>query len=52
MLWNPGTELANNMKDIHQGAENEFVCLEAANTNNHVVEANETVMIGQTISLE
>ena len=52
VLWNPGTELANNMKDIHQGAENEFVCLEAANTNKHVVEANETVMIGQTIYLE
>jgi glucose-6-phosphate 1-epimerase len=51
VLWNPGVELANNMKDIHQGAENEFVCLEAANTNKHLVDANETVMIGQKISL-
>lgn len=51
VLWNPGAELANKMKDLHVGAENEFVCLEAANTNVHVVEANETVMIGQTVSL-
>jgi glucose-6-phosphate 1-epimerase len=51
VLWNPGAELANKMKDLHVGAENEFVCLEAANTNIHVVEANETVMIGQTVSL-
>ncbi|NQZ87053.1 MAG: D-hexose-6-phosphate mutarotase [Colwellia sp.] len=51
VLWNPGLTLANSMKDIHQGAENEFVCLEAANTNKHIVEANETVMIGQKVSL-
>jgi glucose-6-phosphate 1-epimerase len=51
VLWNPGAELANKMKDLHVGAENEFVCLEAANTNVNVVEANETVMIGQTVSL-
>jgi glucose-6-phosphate 1-epimerase len=51
VLWNPGTELAGNMKDLHQGAENEFVCLEAANTQIHIVKANETVMIGQKVSL-
>jgi glucose-6-phosphate 1-epimerase len=52
VLWNPGVALAKNMKDLHDGAENEFVCVEAANTNTHVVEANETVMMGQKVSLQ
>jgi glucose-6-phosphate 1-epimerase len=52
VLWNPGADLANNMKDLHQGSENEFVCLEAANTEKHVVQANETVMIAQKVSLK
>jgi len=52
VLWNPGAELTKKMKDLHQSAEIEFVCLEAANTQVHLVKANETVMIGQKISLE
>jgi glucose-6-phosphate 1-epimerase len=52
VLWNPGVDIAKSMKDLHQGAENEFVCLEAANTQTHIIEANETVMIGQKVSLE
>jgi len=52
VLWNPGAELTKKMKDLYQGAENEFVCLEAANTQMHLVKANETVMIGQKVSLE
>ena len=52
VLWNPGAEIAVSMKDLHQGAENEFVCLEAANTKTQVVQVNETVMIGQKVTIE
>jgi glucose-6-phosphate 1-epimerase len=52
VLWNPGAEIAQSMKDLHQGAEHEFVCLEAANTDMHLVKPTETVMIGQEISIE
>lgn len=52
VLWNPGVELANNMKDLHLGAEQEFVCLEAANTQAQTIPANETVMIAQKVSLQ
>jgi glucose-6-phosphate 1-epimerase len=51
VLWNPGVEVAQRMKDLHVGAEKEFVCLEAANTDRQVVQANETVMIGQKVTL-
>jgi len=52
VLWNPGAELAGNMKDLYQGAEKEFVCLEAANTQAHIVKANETAVIAQKVSIE
>ena len=32
VLWNPGKDIAEGMADIHLGGENEYVCLEAANT--------------------
>lgn len=51
VLWNPGIDIAQGMSDVHYGAENEFVCLEAANTDNQIVNVGETVMIGQQISL-
>jgi glucose-6-phosphate 1-epimerase len=51
VLWNPGIDIAEGMSDVHRGAENEFVCLEAANTETHTVNAGESVMIGQRISL-
>jgi glucose-6-phosphate 1-epimerase len=51
VLWNPGLEIAQSMKDLHQGAEDEFVCLEAANTEAVIVQPNETVTIGQKITL-
>jgi len=51
VLWNPGQQTAQSMKDVHQGGEQEFVCLEAANTQWQVINAKETVMIGQEVSV-
>ncbi|WP_019025859.1 D-hexose-6-phosphate mutarotase [Colwellia piezophila] len=51
VLWNPGAELANTMTDIHPGGEQEYVCLEAANTKWHVIPAGETVIISQEITV-
>lgn len=51
VFWNPGVELANNMADIHPHGEQEFVCLEAANTQEQPLAAGENVMIEQEISV-
>lgn len=51
VLWNPGTELANTMADIHPQGEQEYVCLEAANTNWQALPAGETVTISQEIKV-
>ncbi|MFD2166388.1 D-hexose-6-phosphate mutarotase [Thalassotalea euphylliae] len=52
VLWNPGKEIAATMQDIHLGGENEYVCLEAANTEWQQVEAGKTVTFGQTVSIK
>lgn len=52
VLWNPGKETADNMADLHSGAENEYVCLEAANTKQQQISANSTHTISQIISVE
>lgn len=52
VLWNPGTELASNMSDIHAGGEHEYVCLEPANTTLQALPAGETVVISQVINVE
>ena len=52
VLWNPGVETAKNMVDVHQGGEQEYVCLEAANTQWQQVNPNETVTISQTITVK
>lgn len=49
IFWNPGVELANNMADIHSSGEQEFVCLEAANTQNQLLEAGQSAVIEQEI---
>lgn len=49
VLWNPGTALANTMADIHPKGEQEYVCLEAANTSWQTIAAGETVVISQEI---
>ena len=51
VLWNPGTELANTMADIHPHGEQEYVCLEAANTSWQAIPAGETVVISQEINV-
>jgi len=51
VLWNPGVDLANTMADIHAGGEQEYVCLEAANTAWQALPAGETVIISQEIKV-
>ena len=51
VLWNPGVELANTMADIHPHGEQEYVCLEAANTTWQALPAGETVIVSQEISV-
>ena len=51
VFWNPGTELANNMADIHTHGEQEFVCLEAANTQMQLLPAGKSAIIAQEISV-
>lgn len=51
VLWNPGVTLANNMADIHDEGEQEFVCLEAANSKWQPLPAGESVTISQEIKV-
>lgn len=51
VLWNPGVELANTMADIHSNGEQEYVCLEAANTTWQDLPAGETIIISQEITV-
>jgi len=51
VFWNPGTELSNNMADIHHNGEQEFVCLEAANTQMQLIPAGESVTMEQEVSV-
>ena len=51
VFWNPGAELANNMADIHNNGEQEFVCLEAANTQMQLLAAGKSVTMVQEISV-
>jgi len=52
VLWNPGKEIAESMPDIHQGGENEYVCLEAANTQWQTIPALGSISVGQEIRIE
>lgn len=51
VLWNPGVELAATMADIHPNGEQEYICLEAANTAWQALPAGETVIISQEIKV-
>ena len=51
VFWNPGEKLANSMNDIHDGGEQEFVCLEAANTQRQLLAAGKSATITQEISV-
>jgi len=52
VLWNPGKDIAQAMPDIHSDGENEYVCLEAANTQWQTVAPMSKVSIGQQIQVE
>lgn len=51
VVWNPGEETAKSIKDLHQSAENEFVCIEPANTQWQTLEPGKAVTLGQTIQV-
>jgi glucose-6-phosphate 1-epimerase len=51
VFWNPGIELANNMADIHSSGEQEFVCLEAANTQMQLLPAGKDAIMEQEIAV-
>ena len=51
VFWNPGEQLASNMADIHNQGEQEFVCLEAANTQPQMLPAHSSTFISQTIEV-
>ncbi|MFT5636014.1 MAG: glucose-6-phosphate 1-epimerase [Cognaticolwellia sp.] len=50
VLWNPGKD-AQVMIDLHSHGENEFVCLEAANTDWQKIASQSSVSISQTVKL-
>jgi len=51
VFWNPGAELANNMIDIHESGEQEFICLEAANTQMQLLGAGKSLTMAQKITV-
>lgn len=52
VLWNPGKAVADKMSDVHENGEQEYVCLETANTRWTTIPAKKSVTIGQVISVE
>ena len=50
VLWNPGKG-AQTMPDVHAQGEDEFVCLEAANTQWQAIASQASVSISQTVKL-
>jgi len=51
VFWNPGVELASNMVDIHERGEQEFICLEAANTQRQLLGAGKSLTMAQNVTL-
>jgi glucose-6-phosphate 1-epimerase len=51
VFWNPGEELATNMADIHLHGEQEFVCLEAANTEQQLLASGNSFTMSQQINV-
>lgn len=50
VLWNPG-KVAEKMVDVHGGGQNEFICLEAANTDWQTIASQDSVCMSQTIKV-
>ena len=51
VFWSPGVKLANNMADIHESGEKEFICLEAANTQMQLLGAGKSLTMSQNIAV-
>lgn len=51
VLWNPGADIAKTMADVHENGEQEYVCLEAANTQWQTLPPNESIVIGQIVEV-
>jgi len=51
VLWNPGVEESKQIADIHPKGAQEYICLEAANTQWQHIAPNSRVTIGQKISV-
>lgn len=51
VIWNPG-QAAQSMPDMHQGSEQEFVCLEAANTDWQTITSQASVSISQKVTIK
>lgn len=51
VFWNPGINLSKLLADIHENGEQEFVCLEAANTDIQTIPAQSKKIIGQKITV-
>lgn len=51
VFWNPGRDTANKMADIHNNGEQEFFCLEAANTEMQLLSAGKWTTMSQEISI-
>jgi len=51
VLWNPGQQGAELISDIHLHGEQQFVCLEAANTQWQDIPAKNTVEMSQVIKI-
>jgi glucose-6-phosphate 1-epimerase len=49
VLWNPGIAESNHIIDVHEHGAQQFVCLEAANTQWQQIPAGQSRTIGQTI---
>ena len=51
VVWNPGHDVAVNMKDVHPFGEKEYVCLEAANVEMQTVKSGKSIAVSQRISV-
>ena len=51
VLWNPGEKGAKAMSDVHLDGEQQFVCLEAANTQWQEIPPQSMVEMAQTIKI-
>ncbi|TPH16505.1 D-hexose-6-phosphate mutarotase [Litorilituus lipolyticus] len=52
VLWNPGEDIANSMADIHPKGEQNFVCLEAAQTTWQNLPAGKSAKLRQKITVQ